>query len=97
MPGLSAAKIETRFMDLVFCLLLKLQRAAMERQKVDSSVLKSVGYNKVLKLLETELVNDSLYEYYKVPEKEYNNLMKAESLGEYYNKCIKKYRYKKLR
>ena len=69
----------------------------MKRENVESQVLKSVGYDKNKKVLETELVNDSLYEYYKVPGSEYTNLMKSSSLGEYYNKHIKKYRYKKLR
>ncbi len=69
----------------------------MKRENVDSSVLKSVGYDKNKKVLETELVNDALYEYYKVPVSEFDNLMKAPSLGEYYNKRIKKYRYKKLK
>lgn len=59
--------------------------------------MKSVGYDKDKKVLETELINHSLYEYYKVPVLEYTNLMKSPSLGEYYNKHIKKYRYKKLK
>lgn len=69
----------------------------MHREAVESSVLKSVGYDENKKVLETELVNDSIYEYYKVPASEYLNLMNALSLGEYYNKNIKKYKYKKLR
>jgi len=69
----------------------------MKRENVESSVLKSVGYDKDKKVLETELVNNAIYEYYKVPVSEYTNLMKSASLGEYYNRHIKKYRYKKLR
>lgn len=69
----------------------------MNREMVKSSVLKSVGYDKNKQVLETELVNDSLYEYYKVPFSAYTDLMKSPSLGEYYNKHIKKFRYKKLK
>lgn len=69
----------------------------MKRENVQSSVLKSVGYDKDKKVLETELVNNALYEYYKVPVLEYTNFMKSSSFGEYYNRHIKKYRYKKLR
>ena len=69
----------------------------MKRENVESSVLKSVGYDEDKKLLETELVNEAIYEYYKVPVSEYINFMKSPSLGEYYNRHIKKYRYKKLR
>jgi hypothetical protein len=69
----------------------------MKRENVKSSVLKAVGYNKKTKTLETELLNDALYEYYQVPPKEYSDLIQASSLGEYYNKVIKKYKCKKLR
>jgi lysyl-tRNA synthetase class 2 len=69
----------------------------MKREKVESSVLKSVGYDKDKKVLETELVNSTIYEYYQVPFSEYTNLMKSPSLGEYYNTHIKKYGYKKLK
>ena len=64
----------------------------MKRENVESSVLKSVGYDKDKKVLEIELVNNAIYEYYKVPVSEYTNLMKSSSLGEYYNKRIKKYK-----
>ena len=69
----------------------------MKREKVESSVLKSVGYDKERKIFETELVNETIYEYYRVPFSEYTHLIKSSSLGEYYNKQIKKYRYKKLK
>lgn len=69
----------------------------MKRQNVKSSALKSIGYNKKSKTLQTELINDNLYEYYAVPFSEFNNLMTASSIGEYYNKFIKKYKYKKLK
>lgn len=69
----------------------------MKRENVESSVLKSVGYDKDKKVLEIELVNNAIYKYYKVPVSEYTNLMKSSSLGEYYNKRIKKYSYKMLK
>ncbi len=69
----------------------------MKRENVESSVLKSVGYDKDKKVLEIELVNNAIYKYYKVPVSEYTNLMKSSSVGEYYNKRIKKYSYKMLK
>lgn len=69
----------------------------MKRKNVQSSVLKSVGYNKRKQILETEIVTDEIYEYYKVPPSEYINLMQAASLGTYYNKHIKKYAYKRIK
>jgi len=68
----------------------------MKRENVESSVLKSVGYDEQNKMLETELVNGALYEYYEVHPSEYIKLMQSESLGEYYNKSIKRHRYRKL-
>lgn len=70
---------------------------AMKRENVNSSVLKAVGYNEKTKILETELHNKAVYEYYKVAPEEYNDLIAASSLGEYYNKVIKKHKCKKLR
>jgi hypothetical protein len=69
----------------------------MKLQNVTSSVLKAVGYDNKTKTVQTELLNNSLYEYYGVPKSEFENFMNAPSLGEYYNKFIKKHDYSKLR
>jgi len=69
----------------------------MKRENVESSVLKSVGYDHERKILETEIVTEEVYEYYEVPLIEYKNLIKSPSLGEYYNKQIKKYAYKRIK
>jgi hypothetical protein len=69
----------------------------MKRENVNSTVLKAIGYNERTQILETELVNNALYEYYKVSPQQYHSLIEASSLGEYYNKVIKKHKYKKLR
>ena len=61
----------------------------MKREKVKSTALKSVGYNPDERLLETELITERIYQYKEVPEAIYLNLMKAESLGRYYNKYIR--------
>jgi len=61
----------------------------MKRENVVSSALKSVGYNPDEKLLETELITNRIYEYKEVPESVFTELMKAESLGKYYNKYIR--------
>lgn len=69
----------------------------MKRENVNSSVLKSVGYNKKTKTLETELLNNALYKYYQVDYEEYKNLINASSLGKYYNQVTKKHRCRKLK
>jgi hypothetical protein len=71
----------------------------MEREHVNSSNLKSVGYDPPRQTLEIEFLNGGLYEYYNVPERIYNGLMSASSHGSYFDQFIKKggYRFRKLR
>ena len=69
----------------------------MKREEVESSVLKSVGYNKEKKLLEAEIVTGEVYEYYEVPLWEYEALMQSESLGGFYNTHIKKHRCNRVK
>jgi len=49
----------------------------MERQVVESTHLKSIGY-------------DSIYQYFQVPADVYAGLVNAESQGQYFDKYIKK-------
>lgn len=68
----------------------------MERTPVDSSVLVSVGYDRVRMVLEIELVNGTIYRYFDVPESTFRQLMSAQSLGKYYNADIRSsYRYER--
>ena len=71
----------------------------MERKRVSSSNLASVGYDPETKTLEIEFLNGGLYQYFNVPESIYNGLMAASSRGSYFDQYVKKggYRYKKIR
>jgi len=65
---------------------------------VNSSNLKSVGYDEAESILYVEFKANTLYEYYDVPSEVYEELLKAESKGKYYNAEIKtKYRVSKIR
>lgn len=70
----------------------------MKRELVDSSAIKSIGYNEDKQLLEVELLESGkIYQYKEVPLEEYFDFMDAKSLGEYYNREIKaKYDYREL-
>ena len=70
----------------------------MKRELVESSAIKSVGYNEDKKLLEVEIWGSGrIYLYHDVPLEEYFDFMDAKSLGEYYNRVIKvKYDYREL-
>jgi len=70
----------------------------MKREPVESTAIKSIGYNEDKKLLEVEILETGrIYKYFDVPLEEYMDLLDAKSLGEYYNRVIKeKYEYKEL-
>ena len=71
----------------------------MDREKVRSSNLKSVGYNPSNSILEVEFHSGRIYHYLKVPFEIYDALMNAPSKGRYLNRNIKKkgFAYKQIR
>lgn len=70
----------------------------MEMQYVESSNLKAVGYDQDNAILVIEFRDGSVYEYYDVPQYEYDGLMCAESKGKYAHANIyKRYRQQKIR
>lgn len=69
----------------------------MERERVDSSSLSSVGYDPRSETLEVEFRNGGVYRYLEVPEDAWRMLRSAESKGSYLNTHIKPaYRYRKV-
>jgi hypothetical protein len=62
----------------------------MERQSVSSSNLASVGYDPSSETLEVEFVTTGkVYEYYNVPQFEFDRLLEASSIGQYFNANIR--------
>jgi hypothetical protein len=61
----------------------------MKRVAVDSSGIQTVGYDPGKKILEVEFINDHVYRYQNVPELLYFRLMKASSIGAFFNKKIR--------
>ena len=61
----------------------------MERQRVSSSDLASVGYDANSQILEVEFNNGAVYQYSGVSQSIYENLMTATSKGHYFNVNIK--------
>lgn len=69
----------------------------MERKYVESSNLYAIGYDPDSAILEIEFKSGSIYEYYDVPQYEYDNLMAADSKGTYAHQNIyKRYRQSKI-
>lgn len=61
----------------------------MKRAAVDSSSLRSVGYDPERQELEVEFHNGSLYRYEQVPADIVQALLGADSLGRYFNQQFK--------
>lgn len=70
----------------------------MERNRVVSSNLRSVGYDPIEEILEIEFHSSGVYQYFNVPFELYERLMNASSKGSYFANYIKhRYRYRQVR
>lgn len=62
----------------------------MERHVVSSSSLASVGYDPNSETLEVEFATSGkVYEYYNVPQFEFDRMLEATSIGQYFNANIR--------
>lgn len=61
----------------------------MSRHPVDSSLIRSVGYDAASSILEVELLGGSIYDYFDVPYSAFSEFLAADSKGEYFNEFIK--------
>lgn len=69
----------------------------MNRDAVDSSNLKSVGYDPDSRTLEVEFRRGGIYQYYGVPARVYESLMSSGSHGRFLARHIKGvYGYSKI-
>lgn len=69
----------------------------MERQKVKSSNIESIGYDEKEKTLEVEFINTGVYQFLNVPKETYEAFIKSESIGHFFAVYIKKqYIFKKI-
>jgi hypothetical protein len=62
----------------------------MERQPVESALIRSVGYDPTASILEVELIEiGRVYRYFDVPYSVAEELMSAESKGAYFNEHVR--------
>jgi KTSC domain len=61
----------------------------MRRRRVDSSSLRSVGYDSRSRTLEIEFHSGSAYQYLDVPQAVFEELLAQDSLGSYFNAEIR--------
>jgi hypothetical protein len=60
----------------------------MERRKVNSGQIRSVGYEASAQTLEVELADGSIWQYSRVPSEMHRRLMAAPSMVSYYRDNI---------
>ena len=70
----------------------------VKRHPVDSSTLRSVGYDPDRRILVLEYESGAVYHYFDVPENIFEELMKEDSKGRFVNYRIKPYyRYREIK
>ena len=70
----------------------------MYRTPVNSSNIRSIGYDPQLTTLEVEFTSGDIYQYFNVPEYLYQQFLNASSHGQFLNDNIRyNYRYQKVR
>ena len=60
----------------------------MERKKVNSSQIRSVGYDPAAQMLEIELTDGTIWQYSKVPSEVYRRFMAAPTMISFYRDSI---------
>jgi lysyl-tRNA synthetase, class II len=61
----------------------------MQRQTVESTTMRSVGYDQTNQVLEVEFQSGAVYQYLDVPGAIYKEFLDAESEGQYFNSEIR--------
>jgi hypothetical protein len=61
----------------------------MQRTAVDSTTMRSVGYDSAQEILEVVFTSGAVYQYLEVPAAVFDELMHAESKGRYFNQEIR--------
>ncbi len=70
----------------------------MDRTRVSSTNIRSIGYDERSQTLEVEFTSGGIYDYAVVPQNMYQRFMAASSKGRFFDSAIKdKYRTVKVR
>ncbi len=70
----------------------------MKRTPVESSMMRSVGYDPLMSILEIEFTSNHVYQYGEISEETYRELLAADLMGQYFHAYIlDQYPYIKLR
>jgi len=61
----------------------------LEKQRVSSSTVLSIGYDRQTETLEIEFGSGRVYQYYGVPDNLHNEIMQTPSKGQFFNTYIR--------
>jgi len=61
----------------------------VERQPIKSRILRSVGYDDSVKILEIEFQNNLIYQFSDVPPKVFTDLMHSGEPGKYFSEKVR--------
>jgi hypothetical protein len=61
----------------------------MHRHAVNSSVIRTLGYDPQTSVMEVEFRTGRVYHYSAIPAAVYDDLLRANSIGEYFNREIR--------
>lgn len=76
----------------------RIKEGWVDRRPVQSSNIRSVGYDQGAMVLEIEFHTGGVYQYIDVPRSVYDGLLRAPSKGSYFHSHIKeRYRYRRVR
>jgi hypothetical protein len=62
----------------------------MKRAKLDSTLVRSAGYDRATRTLELEFVSGAIYQYADVPHDDFQSLLEAPSKGRFFHDRIKR-------
>ena len=69
----------------------------MEKQRVSSSTVMSIGYDRQTETLEIEFGSGRVYQYYGVPDRLHVEIMQTPSKGQFFNTYIRdRYPYSRV-
>jgi len=72
------------------------ERTEINRVRVKSSNIHSIGYSIELKIIQVQFLNGSVYEYYDVPLYLYEAFLKADSKGKFLNGNLNRFKYRQV-
>ena len=61
----------------------------MDKQRVSSSTVMSIGYDRQTETLEIEFGSGRVYQYYGVPDNLHSKIMQVPSKGQFFNTYIR--------